>query len=176
MKIFKYIYYIVFIFIVAVALLLIVSIFPITGNIKFMTVQSGSMEPAIKVGSIVMIKPHSASLGQADYKVGDIISFGAFGKDKSPVTHRIFEIREQNGQPIFVTKGDANNAADQKEVAKKDILGKVLFDAPYLGYVVDFAKKPLGFSLIIIVPAVVIIIDEAKKIYIEIKKKKNETA
>jgi len=168
MKIFKYIYYVVFIFIVAIALLLIVSTFPITGNIKLMTVQSGSMEPAIKVGSIVMIKP------AVDYKVGDIISFGSFGKTKSPVSHRIFEIKEQNGQPIFITKGDANNAPDEKGIGKKDILGKVLFSIPYLGYAVDFAKKPLGFALIIIVPAVVIIGDEIKKIIDEVKKKKNE--
>ena len=164
----KLVYYILFAFIVAVALLLIVSILPITGNYKVLTVISGSMSPKIQQGSVVIVKP------EADYKIGEVITFGFYSKTKSPTTHRIFDIKVVNGQPVYITKGDANNAPDQNEVAKKDILGKVLFDVPYLGYAVDFAKKPLGFSLIIIVPAVVIIGDEIKKIIDEVKKKKNE--
>jgi hypothetical protein len=45
---------------------------------------------------------------------------------------------------------------------------------PFAGYAVDFARKPLGFALIIIIPAAVIIFDEIMKIYAEIKKKKTE--
>jgi len=37
---------------------------------------------------------------------------------------------------------------------------------------VDFAKKPAGFALIIIVPAAIIIGDEIKKIFKELKKQK----
>jgi len=70
MEIFKTIYYIFIAFISIIALLLIISIFPVTGNIKFMIVQSGSMQPAIKMGSVVMVKP------VADYKIGDVITFG----------------------------------------------------------------------------------------------------
>ena len=79
-----------------------------------------------------------------------------------------------DGKPVYITKGDANNAPDTREVFQKDIIGKVLFDIPYVGYAVDFAKKPIGFSLIIIVPAAVIIADEIKKIFYEIKKKKTK--
>ena len=77
-----------------------------------------------------------------------------------------------DSQPRYITKGDANNAPDQEEITKREIIGKVLFSVPYLGYAVDFAKKPLGFSLIIIIPASIIIFDEIKKIFGEIKKKK----
>jgi len=41
---------------------------------------------------------------------------------------------------------------------------------PYFGYVVAFARKPIGFLLILIVPALAIIFDEIKKIFTEIKK------
>jgi signal peptidase len=78
------------------------------------------------------------------------------------------------GKPQYITKGDANNAPDQKVVLKKEILGKVLLDIPYLGYAVDFIKKPLGFALIILIPAGIIISDEIKKIFKEIKKNKIE--
>jgi signal peptidase len=167
---FKIIYYIFLTFIVAIAILLIVSVFPIGGNYKLFIVQSGSMEPAIKMGSLVIVKPAK------DYKIGDVISFGLVTKTKAPTTHRIYDIKVTDGKISYITKGDANNAPDQREVSKKDVIGKVLFSIPYLGYAVDFAKKPLGFALIILVPAAIIIGDEIKKIYEEIKKKKqNET-
>lgn len=165
-KLFSVIYGIFLGVIILVALLLIFSTFNIPGNYKVLTVVSGSMEPKIKLGSVVVVKPVQ------DYKIGDVITFGPYSKKVSPITHRIYDIRVVNGQPVYITKGDANNALDSREVQKKEILGKVLFSVPYLGYAVDFVKKPLGFALIIIVPAILIIIDEIKKIIEEIKKKK----
>ncbi len=174
-KVFKTIYYVFFGAIALIALLLVVSVLPITrlfggqaGNFKVMTVLSGSMQPAIKMGSVVVVKP------VADYKINDIITFGPMTKTKPPTTHRIFDIKVANGQPIYITKGDANNAPDTREIQKKDVIGKVLFDAPYVGFAVDVVKKPWGFALIIIVPAILIIFDEGKKIYGEIKKRKEE--
>ena len=166
MKIFQVVYSIFLVFIVLVALLLIFSVFPIAGNYKIFIVKSGSMAPAIKIGSLVVIKPVN------NYKIGDIITFGPYSKTKAPITHRIYDIKVVDGQPIYITKGDANNAPDAREVAKRDILGKVLFSVPYLGFAVDFAKKPLGFVLIIVVPAAIIIYDEIKKIIKEIKNKR----
>ena len=173
MKIFRFIYYIFIVFIVVIAGLLIISVFPITGNIKFMIVQSGSMTPAIKTGSLVMVKPaHSTGSGQADYKIGDVITFGPVTKTKAPTSHRIYDIKVNEGNIIYITKGDANDTPDTREVPKNEVLGKVLFDIPYLGYAVNFAKKPAGFALIIIIPASIIIFDEVKNIYGEVKKKK----
>jgi signal peptidase len=168
MKIFKVIYYIFIGLIIVIAGLLIISAFPITGNYKLMIVQSGSMEPTIKMGSVVMVKPVS------DYKIGDVITFGPYSKTKAPTSHRIYDIKVVDGQPVYITKGDANNAPDAREITKRDVLGKVLFSIPYIGYAVDAAKKPFGFMLIIIVPAVIIIYDEARKIFEEIRKKRQE--
>ncbi|MFH1990588.1 MAG: signal peptidase I [Patescibacteria group bacterium] len=167
-KVFKTIYYIFLGAIGLIAVLLIVSAFPISGNIKFLTVLSGSMEPAIKMGSVVLVKP------MVDYKIGDVITFGEISKIKTPITHRIYEIKVQGSQPVYITKGDANNGPDIREITQKDILGKVLFSVPYLGYAVDAAKKPFGFALIIIVPATLIIFNEIKKIYEEVKKRKKK--
>lgn len=171
MKPFKIIYYIFIAFIVVIAVLLIISVLPITGNIKFMIVQSGSMSPEIKTGSIVMTKPFS------EYKVGDIITFGTYSKTKAPTTHRIFDIKVNDGVPVYITKGDANNAPDQKEVSEREIIGKILIDIPYLGYVVHAVRQPIGFIAVLIIPAAIIVGDEIRKIYGEIKKrKKNKNA
>lgn len=130
-----------------------------------MVVLSGSMEPAIKTGGIVVVKPAE------DYRIGDVITFQRRG-DKDSTTHRIVEMRVEGGKPIYTTKGDANNAPDMKEVRKSEVAGKVLISFPYLGYVVDFAKKPAGFALIVLIPAIAIIFDETKKIINEVKKKR----
>ena len=169
MKIFKIFYYIGIICIGVIAVLLVVSVFPITGNFKVMIVQSGSMQPEIKMGSIVVVKPAD------DYKIGEVITF-QIGRNKEPVTHRIHDIKVVGGEPRYITKGDANNAPDQREISQREIIGKVLIDIPYLGYVIDFAQKPIGFSLIIIIPGAVIIFDEARKIYGEVKKRKAKKA
>ncbi len=165
MKAFKIIYYILTVFIGAIAILLIGSVIPIAGNYKLMVVQSGSMEPVIKMGSMIVVKPSE------DYKIGDMISFMNRVEREESITHRIIDLEVIEGESFYVTKGDANEDPDPRRVAKRDIIGKVLFSIPYFGYAVDFAKKPLGFALIIILPASIIILDEARKIYEEIKKK-----
>jgi len=167
MKLFKTIYYVFLGAIVLIAVLLVVSVLPITGNFKVLTVLSGSMAPAIKMGSVVVVKPAD------NYKIGDIITFGEISKTKTPTTHRIYEMKVQGSQPVYITKGDANNAPDQREITAKEIIGKVLFDVPYIGYALATAKKPWGFALIIIVPAAIIIYDEIRKIIGEIKIKRN---
>jgi signal peptidase I len=163
-KILKIIYYSVITAIVGLGLLLIVSVFPVSDNIQVLSVLSGSMEPTIHTGSIVVIKPFS------EYKVGDIVTFGKNTKIDIPTTHRIAEERLQEGKPVYLTKGDANNAEDGKEISKDQIIGKVLFSIPYLGYAIDFVKKPVGFMIVIIIPAVVIVYDEIQRIFKEMKK------
>jgi len=164
----KIIYFVVVVFIVAASFLLIATVFPVTGNIKLMTVKSGSMEPAIKMGNIVATRPAS------NYEIGDIITYREFGEKKPSITHRIYEIESKNGQPLYTTKGDANESADSTKVPQKDVVGKVFLNIPYLGYVINFIRTPIGFILIVIIPTLAIILDEVKKIYIEIKKKKEK--
>ncbi len=167
-KLFKILYYIFFAVIIMIALGVIAPLLPIPGNYQILTVLSGSMEPAIHTGSVVFIKPSN------DYKIGDVITFGKTAKTKTPTTHRIHDMRVQEGKPFYITKGDANNSPDSKEITNKEIIGKVLFTVPYAGYAVDTARKPWGFALIIIVPAAVIIGDEFRKIWKEIMRLKNK--
>lgn len=155
--------------IVLIALLLIVSIFPVTGNYKVMIVQSGSMEPTIKTGSIVVVRPSPS------YDVGDVITFGPTPKGKIPTTHRIIAENINNGMETYTTKGDSNDTADLKGVLQKDVLGKVYLSVPFVGYALTAAKEPIGFLILIIVPALLLLFDEGKKIFSEIKKMRSVT-
>lgn len=161
MPIFKIIYNIFFVMVGIIAILLVISIFPITGNYKVLIVQSGSMQPALKTGSLIVARPMS------EYAVGAIVTY-KYGQDL--ITHRIVEKKMVNNRVSYVTKGDGNKASDKNDITAKDIAGQVFLTVPYLGYAVDTAKKPWGFALIVVLPALIIIFDEVKKIWQEIKK------
>ncbi len=145
----------------SIAGLFLASMLPIPGNIEIKIVKSGSMEPTIPTGSLVVIKPVEA------YKLRDIVTFGADTSTQIPTTHRIVASRVDNGTR-YTTKGDANEEQDTKEISQSEIIGKVVAHVPNAGYVLDFAKKPLGFALLIGIPAATIIIDELINIFREV--------
>lgn len=149
------------IIIIAVVLLIVASFMPIPGNYKLYIVESGSMEPAIKTGSVVIVKSSS------NYRVGDIITFSSGGKNKT-TTHRIRDLEVVTGKTYYITKGDANNAEDTSKVPQDKVIGKVLATVPYAGYLIAYAKQPIGFLLLVIVPSAIIILEEAGKIWKEI--------
>lgn len=166
MKILDIIYSIFGVFAALTVILLAVSVFPITGNYKIYVVQSGSMEPAIRTGSVVVVLP------EKDYKEGDIITFKSKNSNLESVTHRIVKAEGGGAEKVFTTKGDANNANDADKVPSEKVIGKMLFTAPYFGYAVAAAKTKYGFLALIIIPSLLIVCDEVKKILEELKKKK----
>ena len=136
---------------------------PLAGDTHYLAVYSGSMEPTIPVGNVVVIKPVDPNKLQKD----EIICFKV-SKPKS-ITHRIIDITDEG----FITKGDANEDPDPFLVEKKNIIGKVVFTIPWLGYLNHFVKTPLGFTLFIILPAAIIIAEETRTI-INHRKKTNQ--
>ncbi|MBR3696831.1 MAG: signal peptidase I [Clostridia bacterium] len=79
-------------------------------------VLSGSMEPTIKTGDIVIIK----NCDKDKLKTGDII---AYKSGKSIITHRIDSVIEEDGEKKFITKGDNNNAEDKNPVSISSVEG-----------------------------------------------------
>ena len=154
----KAIYYAFIALLVVVGTTLTISLLPLKGNIKLLTVLSGSMEPTIKTGSVILMKPMPA------YKVGDIITFGEMTQTTVPKTHRIVSTEIINGVQYYATKGDANKSEDASKVKFEDIKGKVIFWVPFMGYAVSFIQTKRGFLLLIIIPCILIIIGEALKI------------
>ena len=110
-------------------------IFPHIG-ISVDTVMSGSMEPVLKTGGIVFTDTQRKTP-----KVGDIITYW-LGETK--ITHRVIR-KEQQG---YITKGDANNMEDPSPVAKTQIIGKVIFAVPFLGYAAVFIRQKTIFSIL----------------------------
>jgi signal peptidase len=166
----KILYFITFLLIGSIILFFILTVIPGYGGFKVLIVRSGSMQPAIKTGDIVVIQK------KGNYAVGDIISFNNGYKEEMSVTHRIVGLKNNNGQAGYETKGDANNKPDGNFVPFSNVLGRSVFRVPYLGYAVEAAKQPMGFIFIIILPALYVVYDEVKNIWNEIKKMKRKKA
>ena len=84
----------------------------------FLVVVTGSMEPEIKSGELIIIKDSS------EYDVGDIITYEI---DGYLVTHRIVKIEENQ----ITTKGDSNNEEDL-EINDNQVVGKVIYHSTIL--------------------------------------------
>ena len=116
-------------------------------------VLSGSMEPALKVGGMVVCR----KIPVEEVKVGDIIGFNSPGGDK--VTHRVIDVVEQDGKRWFRTKGDANEDPDPDLVAiSGEKVDKVVFHLPYLGFVSRFMQSRLAFLVFICAPTLILLI------------------
>ncbi|MGI5841639.1 MAG: signal peptidase I [Patescibacteria group bacterium] len=161
----KAVYIIAIVIMATIASLVALNALDIPNGIKLYTVKSGSMEPAIKTGAVVISRPES------DYKVGDVITYLSENPTTpgDTVTHRLIEIASSD--PLtYYTKGDANDSRDGREVPRDSVLGKVIFTVPYLGYPVSFAQTQTGLIILIIVPATMIVYSELQVIKNEIVK------
>lgn len=152
--IFKYLY----LFFIFIVIIFSVNIF---NPYHSFTNKSDSMAPAIDKGSLTIVKRFPT------YNIGEAISY--YDNSNGPeeiVTHRIRAI----GGNVYTTKGDANEVQDRELVKPRLIIGKVIFTIPYLGYLISFAKSPIGTRLGIIAPALLIILLEIMNIIINLKK------
>lgn len=145
--------------------MLIATQVPVLG-IELKIVKSGSMEPSIGVGSLIVVR------AAPEYKLGDVITFGPDTKKQIPTTHRIVGVEGQGKRAKFTTRGDANDVDDGSAVAVREVIGKVIFTIPKLGYLLDFARTPVGFVFLVGIPAGLIIMDEIVVLIREIGKTK----
>lgn len=88
---------------------------------------SGSMEPAIPIGSVAYAKP----LEPEKIQTGDIIVFYGGRNGDAVTTHRVAENRTADRE--FITRGDANADNDMLPRPYESLIGRVEFSVPYLG-------------------------------------------
>lgn len=120
---------------------------------------SGSMDPHLKTGGVVVTRPVAAN----SIEVGDIITFNSPETEKL-TSHRVIDIKS-SGPLSFKTKGDANEEADPMIVPAESVVGSVFFHVPYLGHITQFVKTPLGLLLSLCLPGAIIVIMEMRNIW-----------
>ena len=123
---------------------------------RIIIIASSSMKPNLNVGDaviVIKVKPE-------EIKIGDIISYNKVIPYSSSniITHRVVEINKNGEFYIFKTKGDANNEIDKFDITYKEIIGKVIFSIPKIGYLFYFIKENMvAISLIMLGLGIIII-------------------
>lgn len=147
--------------IIAFVMLLIVSLVGIAlwrvQNVQFMSVESGSMAPAIRKGDAVVVRP-------ADPKTlvaGDVVSYRSPADQSVIVTHRVVKV--EPSWHLLITKGDNVSRAD-KPFSTDNVIGKVDARIAYAGYGLDFLRTPMGLAVCVYLPAVIILGSELRRL------------
>lgn len=114
----------------------------LTGNVLPMpfghgaaVVLTGSMEPTIKTGDLILVKESDS------FEVGDVV---VYQSGRILVVHRIMEIDGETA----ILRGDANNA-DDAPIELSQIKGRVFGCIPYMGTVARILKTPWATALLI---------------------------
>ncbi len=93
-------------------------------------IYSGSMRPNIDIGDVVLV----SEIEVEEIKVGDIIQFKT--EDITlPIIHRVYKIQDTDKGLIFITKGDNNDIPDTNPIYPEEIMGKVVFNLPKVGWI-----------------------------------------
>jgi len=125
---------------------------PSAFGLRDLTVLSGSMEPTISTGDVVVER----QISPLDARLGDIVSFKDPEDASILITHRVQSMVVHDGVVSFVTKGDANTGVERWKVSADGTIGKVEYHVWRLGYLLSWIRGPLGRVVLVVVPALVL--------------------
>ena len=115
-------------------------------------VETGSMEDYISIGDVIIVKKTN------DYHENEVITFIQEG-DSIVTTHRIMEVHEN----YYITKGDANNVEDKKEVYFDEVVGEVIYIIEDGGSFVKWLSQDNGFMYV--VAFIIVLIGEVSLLF-----------
>ena len=117
------------------------------------------MVPTLKVGDLVLVQyvnPYNVNAAPVS---GDIIVFRKPYNLDEFIVHRAIAKDVVNDQLSFTTKGDNNYVQDQWPVPADNLIGKVVFRIPLVGYLKIYLGTPLGMTLIVILIIFLLFVD-----------------
>ncbi len=118
-----------------------VGVFPIYPSV----IATGSMEPEIMPGDIILVKKITDIDEINNLKINDVIQFQ---RDEILISHRIIEIKNDEKEGLlFRTKGDNNSVADSDLVKPQNIKGTIKYTIPKLGWLTLLIKSDNEISL-----------------------------
>ena len=124
-----------------------------TGRAQLLTVVSGSMQPTLPLGSLVLVVPRGAGA----VRVGDVITFSPPGDNSRTVTHRVVDVQGTADGIQVHTRGDANRVADPWTLHfPTGRTWVVVADAPWVGRPWLWLAQPMHRQLVL-VPAALLI-------------------
>ena len=117
-------------------------------------VLTDSMYPVIESGDLIICHTVDAEA----VETGDVIAFfDPAGNGTSIVTHRVTEIVRENGELLFRTKGDNNNAEDRTLVPADNLVAAYRTRIPKAGNVAMFMQTSTGLIICVVLPIVLLV-------------------
>lgn len=107
-------------------------------------VLSGSMEPAIHVDDLVIVRERDS------YAVGDVVMYEG---ENNMITHRIVALEDG----AYITRGDANNTSDPAVPADR-VVGKVVGTVHGAGAAIRFLRTPLGMCIMVLLAGAILVL------------------
>ena len=144
-----------------VAGLVLAIVAPLAAGHRPYTVLSGSMEPAIGTGDVVVVK----RMAPAEAAVGDVVTFSDPKRSGRLITHRVRSAHARGDQIDFVTKGDANNVVERWRVARSGVISRVQYRVPEVGRLALWTRTPAGLIALVLLPLLVLAVHEIVRIW-----------
>ena len=138
---------------------------------RIFTVATGSMIPDYEINDVLAIK----EVNSDELEVGDDITYLGKKLDVNGkiVTHRIINIKIEDGKKEFITKG-VNSSAEDPAITDDRIYGKVIGKIPVITTINHIIKNQYGFFFLIFLPLVTVIFLEIADTVTEIKLEKKK--
>lgn len=124
------------------------------GQLHLLSVQTGSMSPAILPGDAVLVKP------PGQLKLGDVVSYHSPRNPRVTVTHRLVAIGPSGW---LTTRGD-NRSLKDPSFPPRLVEGRAVARLPKLGYVLDAIHNPAGLLLAVYLPALSLLASETRRL------------
>lgn len=124
------------------------------GGYSMFRVSTGSMEPELPIGTLLISKQTPIS----EIEVGDVVNYRSKSADMlgMVITHRVISIqKDANGKAYLETKGDANQYPDASYVEQKNLIGRVVYHTKagnLLAELIGILTNPIGFLACIVLP------------------------
>lgn len=117
-------------------------------NAQAMAVTSGSMEPGIAVGSLLVVR----TVDPETVQPGDVITYAGYTA-QNLTTHRVLSRQHVAGKLHFQTQGDANDTPDVDLAPAAGVVGRATLDVPYAGRTLSALSHPQTRMIVLGVPA-----------------------
>ena len=132
--------------------------------VSLYTIVTQSMEPNINPYDVII---DATVKNPENIKIGDVITFVSTASISRNmiITHRVYDIKKENGEYYYYTKGDNNISPDLVPASYSNVLGKVLIRIPQLGRLQAFLSTKAGWLIVVVIPALFVIISDIVKMF-----------
>lgn len=128
------------------------TVFAVATGLQPLVVRSGSMEPTVATGGMVLVR----AVPPTDIRVGDVVAVER--PDRTRVLHRVLDVSHQGATAELVLKGDANEDPDPEPVIVSEA-SELVYATPVIGRVSTFlASAKGGFVLGSVATAVLMVV------------------